>query len=413
MDISYKFILDRRRKNKDDNYPLKLRVYYNRGYKERGTGIILNEKAWNERQQVILPNDTNFKKNSFLLNALKARIDKIMLLAEDEPESLTSESLLKQLEKKARKQSDVKLLEYGASLIIGLKKSNRAGTALAYNDAINSLTNYGGKNLLIKDITYKLLVNYYNHMLSKGVKVNSIGAYLRSIRAIYNKAIKEGIAELQFYPFNKFKIETEETFSRTLTISEFKKILDAKVSPVLPAWHHRNYFMLSFYLIGINFTDLFTLTKDDISDGCIRYRRDKTGKLYNIKMPIQAKETFTFYANYKSRNGHRYLLPELQFTNDGTLQKRWIKQIVKSNNYYMRDIAENAGIKKKVSTYYARYTWANIAKQIGYSKDIIAEALGHEYGNRVTGIYLDNYDTEAINEVNEKVIETILHFKLP
>jgi len=32
-----------------------------------------------------------------------------------------------------------------------------------------------------------------------------------------------------------------------------------------------------------------------------------------------------------------------------------------------------------------RYTYANIAKQLGYSKDLIAEALGHEYGNKVTG----------------------------
>lgn len=50
MDISYKFILDKRRKNKDGNYPLKLRVYYNRNYKERATGIVINEKAWNEEQ---------------------------------------------------------------------------------------------------------------------------------------------------------------------------------------------------------------------------------------------------------------------------------------------------------------------------------------------------------------------------
>ena len=56
-----------------------------------------------------------------------------------------------------------------------------------------------------------------------------------------------------------------------------------------------------------------------------------------------------------------------------------------------------------LTTYYARYSWANIARKLGYSKDLIAEALGHEYGNRVTGIYLDNYDLEVIDEMNEKV----------
>jgi hypothetical protein len=40
---------------------------------------------------------------------------------------------------------------------------------------------------------------------------------------------------------------------------------------------------------------------------------------------------------------------------------------------------------------------------LGYSKDIIAESLGHEYGNKVTGIYLDFYENEVIDEVNERV----------
>jgi len=50
---------------------------------------------------------------------------------------------------------------------------------------------------------------------------------------------------------------------------------------------------------------------------------------------------------------------------------------------------------------------ANIAKSLGYSKDLIAEALGHEYGNSVTGIYLDNYSNEMIGEANANVIAAV------
>ena len=62
-------------------------------------------------------------------------------------------------------------------------------------------------------------------------------------------------------------------------------------------------------------------------------------------------------------------------------------------------------IEKPSTTYYARYSWSNIARGLGYSKDIIAEGLGHEYGNKVTGIYLDQYDTSIIDEMNAKVIQ--------
>jgi integrase/recombinase XerD len=45
-----------------------------------------------------------------------------------------------------------------------------------------------------------------------------------------------------------------------------------------------------------------------------------------------------------------------------------------------------------------RYTYANLAKQLGYSKDLIAEALGHEYGNSVTGIYLEQFDNDVVDK---------------
>ncbi len=413
MDFTYKFVLDKRRQKPDNIYSLKLRVFQQRRFKEKVTGIQLHEKDWDEKQQAILPTDTAYKRNSYILNSLKARIDKIILLSEDETEYLTAEALFQRLDKVSKQKTKTRLVKYGESLISTLKKANRAGTALAYQDAVNSLTSYCGKNLVVEDITYRLLEDYNSHMLAKGVKVNSIAAYLRSIRAIYNRAIKEGLADIQQYPFNRFKIETEDTFSRTLTIGEIKKISVAKLQADTPIWHHRNYFLLSFYLIGINFTDLFTLSPDDVMDNTVRYRRDKTGKLYSIGITEEAKSIFSYYKDYKSNNGHKYLLPVLSVTNDSMLQKKWMKQIIKSTNHYMTEIATSVGIDKRVTTYYARYSWANIAKQLGYSKDMIAEALGHEYGNQVTGIYLDKYDRAIIDEMNEKVIQAILNSKVP
>ena len=36
------------------------------------------------------------------------------------------------------------------------------------------------------------------------------------------------------------------------------------------------------------------------------------------------------------------------------------------------------------------------------NKDLIAEALGHEYGNAVTGIYLEPFDLDKVDEMNER-----------
>jgi integrase len=65
------------------------------------------------------------------------------------------------------------------------------------------------------------------------------------------------------------------------------------------------------------------------------------------------------------------------------------------------------GTQEELSTYVFRYTYANVAKRLGYSKDLIAEALGHEYGNKVTGIYLEQFDQEVIDQMNQRIAQYV------
>ena len=61
-------------------------------------------------------------------------------------------------------------------------------------------------------------------MLAEGITVNGIANYMSQIRALYNRAIKEGVVELKYYPFTNFRIKREATISRALTVSEMKAI---------------------------------------------------------------------------------------------------------------------------------------------------------------------------------------------
>lgn len=408
MGITYKFVLDKRRKKADRTYPLKLRIFQNGIFKEKAIDILIHEDAWQEKQQSISISDIRDKQYNYALNNLKVKIDKLLLLSEDSNDDLTPIDVLNKLFND-KASPNVSFKHYSETLIKRLNSANRVGTALAYKDATNSLLNYGGENLSFKDISYQFLENYNSIMRSKGVKINAIAAYLRSIRAIYNKAINEEVATTYHYPFKKFKIETEDTISRTLTIKELQNIVGLNLESGSRAWHHRNYFLLSFYLIGINYTDMFTLRADNLVNDTITYRRSKTGKLYKIVLAKPAKELFEYYSMSRSNNNHIYLLPELKITDNNIQRKKWMKQVVKNNNKCLSRICNKCSINKKVTTYFARYTWANLAKQLGYSKDMIAEALGHEYGNKVTGIYLDKYDAEIINKMNINVINSILN----
>ncbi|MBL7683652.1 MAG: site-specific integrase [Flavipsychrobacter sp.] len=406
MDLSYKIILDKRRTKPNGIYRLKVRVFQNGITKEQSLDIYVHEKDWDEQEQIILSTNKNYKTNNFKLNTAKTKLERTVLLHESNA-TLTPEILLGSLNPTEVKTSSTSFKEYADELIKELITAKRAGTAMAYTDATNSLINYGGKQLTLKQVNYTFLDKYNTHMLAKGVKVNSIAAYLRSIRAIYNKAIKAGIASIQDYPFSKFRIETEDTFNRTLSINEMQRFVSIPLKENTPIWHNRNFFILSFCLVGINYTDLFTLTPEQHIKSVIHYRRDKTGKLYSIGIVPIVQELLDYYEQLPSRNGGTYLLPQLQLTNDVMQHKKWVKQLCQNSNKQLKQIANRCGIDIEVTTYYARYTWANIAKKLGYTKDFIAEALGHEYGNKVTGIYLDRYESEKIDEANRKVIEAI------
>ncbi len=130
------------------------------------------------------------------------------------------------------------------------------------------------------------------------------------------------------------------------------------------------------------------------------YKRRKTHKIYSIKLTTEAQRLLDIYKNDNSE----YLLAHLHL--DG-LQKDKAREVIRQSlcvyNKYLKRLGELCELEILLTTYVARYSWANVAKALNYPKDQISEALGHEYGNRITGIYLDNYGNDVIDEMNEKV----------
>ncbi|MDP2413858.1 phage integrase SAM-like domain-containing protein, partial [Daejeonella sp.] len=93
-------------------------------------------------------------------------------------------------------------------------------------------------------------------LILEGAKINTVGNYFRSIRAIYNKAIKAKIVDRSCYPFTEIQIKSTRTAKRAISLNDLQRLHKLTLKPNSKSWHARNYFFLSFYLIGIPFTDL-------------------------------------------------------------------------------------------------------------------------------------------------------------
>ena len=77
--------------------------------------------------------------------------------------------------------------------------------------------------------------------------------------------------------------------------------------------------------------------------------------------------------------------------------------VVKARNGLQKMIP----LDKKLSWYWARYSWATYAADLDIPKDTISEALGHSHGAKVTGIYI-KYNRDKVDAANRKVIDYVL-----
>lgn len=246
----------------------------------------------------------------------------------------------------------------------------------------------------------KWLSNFESWMAESGMKVNAYSIHLRNIRAVFNYAIDEETTTL--YPFRKFKIKKEETRKRSLTIEQIRILKDYPCEEFEE--RYKDLFMLSFYLIGINIGDMLLLKVENVVNGRIEYHRQKTGKLYSVKIEPEAQAIIDRY------KGREYLLNVLdEYSN--------YKDFISRINKALKNIGpfERKGLGGKkvrqplfpdLSTYWARHSWATLAAELDIPKETISAGLGHEIGSDVTSIYI-KFDQKKVDDANRRVIDYV------
>lgn len=400
-----KLSFDKRRSYQDGRYPVVLRLTSNSLSTNINTGVKLLEKEWDEQKNKVTRTHPDHSSLNLLLKNRLLDLEKKLLELNGSSTQLQLSELKNLLlsNKKA-----VTFRDFAAGEIQLMRDQERFGNAGVYLAATNKLLKFTGENLLIDQITYSMIVNFDAYLIKSGICRNTVAVHMRELRALVNKAIHKGLLDRNKYPFAGYKIRTERTVSRAIGIPDMQKLLQEPLQHGTPMWHSRNIFFLIFNLIGISFVDLALLAEDNMQNGRIVYRRRKTGKMYSIKITPEAQRIFDLY---KSPNSN-FLLPICKL--EGVEKKNEIKAIhlkLHVCNEHLKKLGKRCGIPLPCTSYIARYSWAQIAKSLGYSKDLIAESLGHEYGNRTTGIYLENYGDAVLDKVNEAVTNSINAFK--
>ena len=281
-----------------------------------------------------------------------------------------------------------------------------------YQITLKRILEYDSKarSLTFEDINREWLEGFDHFLMQYNPSRNGRNIHLRNIRAVFNDAIDNDITTC--YPFRKFKIRPEATQKRSLTLKQLRELFNYPVEPYQQ--RYLDMFKLSFYLIGINVTDLCLLF--EISpDGYLVYRRAKTKKMYSIKVEPEAMEIINRY------KGTNYLLNILDgISKPTTFTKKFdrgLKEIgpvtYEPNPNWKRGSKKHKLHKVHhsafpgLSSYWARHTWATFASELDIPDATISAALGHSTTNKTTAIYID-FNREKIDSANRKVIDYAL-----
>ena len=279
--------------------------------------------------------------------------------------------------------------------INSLTASGRKSYALSIKQLYNSLIEFNGHlDIPFAEMDIVWLRRYEAFLRRKGLAENTIGIRFRTLRSIYNVAIEEDAVSAELYPFKKLKVSKlhQETAKRALSKEDIERVLSYKSTNRYMRFPI-DIFAFTYYCGGINFVDIAHLTKANIVDGRLIYKRQKTKKLIKIPLQPQAVALIEKYSGDDSQ----YLFPILSnFHKTDIQQANRIHKVISKVNERLKQIGESLNLPIPLTTYVARHSQATVMKRAGVSTAVIREIMGHS-SERVTQIYLDSFDNEQVD----------------
>ncbi len=405
--ISLKLTIDKRRVKNDGTYPLVFKIRSDRNVRDIATGYSTHEMHWNNRAVSIKETHPSFEIISPRIKELELKyLAKLIEFEKAYPHDKNVQRVKEYLTS-VNLRTVTTVYTFWEQEITLMHKASRNGGARVYQLSLNAIHKVRDLNIPFERVDYTFVKGVEADLISNGLNLNSVGVYFRTLRAIYNKAMNSNLVSNEAYPFKAFKIRRHPTTPRVLSLEEIRSYFKLKLDR--NSWLYENWLIgkLMFLLIGINLTDVITLTECNLKRNRVSFNRAKTNKPYNIKLLPEAEKILSYFRK-KYPNSETVLgkLTKQELENRTELPYV-IHQKNKVFNAHLDKIGKMIECKEKLTGYVFRYTWSNIAKQLGYSKDLIAEALGHEYGNQITGIYLEAYDKELIDEMNERILKQV------
>ena len=293
------------------------------------------------------------------------------------------------------------LFVYMEELVVQYRSYGQIRTSETYLTTLNSFKRFRmNVDVALEEINSELLLSYEYYLKVEGVSPNTISFYMHRLRAVYNRAVEQGLIEQRF-PFRKVKTSIERTTKRAIPIKYIRKLksLDLRNYPSLA--FARDMFLFSFYTRGMSFIDIAYLHKKDLRNNVLTYRRKKTGQKLHIHWEMCMQQIVDLY---HADDGIQFMFSIIDDPQKDC--RRQYQNALTRINRNLKKLGEEIGLDVPLTMYVARHSWATTAHNEGVPLAVISEGMGHD-NEKTTQVYLASIENSVVDEANRKIIKLI------
>lgn len=375
-------------------------VIHRREVRQISTRLHLFPGQWDETQQRILSDAADLRSVESCIRRDTERLHRI--IRELENASRNDGSLFSAADIVARfrgPQSSVTAFLRGQ--IRQLLLCGRIGTARNYASALSALDRFlAGRELAFPELTQDFAERYAGYLWQKGLAGNSVSFHMRILRAVYNKAVREGLV-WQSYPFRNVYTGIDRTRKRAVGTDLIARLVRLDLSRSAPLALTRDLFLFSLYTRGMSFVDIAFLTHDNIRDGMVSYVRRKTRQPLCVRIEPCIRQLIDRYAG----KGGIYVFPILK-SEDPSAAYLQYRVAMAYYNRLLKRLSALVGLKQGLSFYAARHSWATFARDNQVPISIISAGMGHR-SERTTQIYLSSIENSVIDNANREILRKL------
>jgi integrase/recombinase XerD len=408
--------LDTRRALKEGKYPVKLKVYLLQTTERKyfNIGFNMTEDEFSRVWETQKPKN-EFKELQFKLKTIEH--EAITIAKEIKPFNIeVFEKTMFGI-----KFDKENVIEHYELAIKKLQKNGQISTASNYSLSLKSIINFirstNNKELLkisFHDINKDFLEDYERFMLNDLKRSRTtVSMYVRALRTIFNKAINDNTIDKSIYPFgsedrNLYTPPSAENSNRALTDNQLKILFEG--NPLTTEQEKAKAFWFFSYICnGINMKDILNLKYKDMQSDMFTFYRAKTirtkkDKLKPVKVYLTdfAKQVIEQYGN-RDRSDKNYIFPILDISQSNEIQRTKTQNFTRFVNQHFKKYALSLGVEEKISSYWARHSFATRAIRMGFGSEYVKEALNHS-NLKTTENYIAKFPDELKKDNAKKLI---------